>query len=459
MKIHRLIMVMVICFVSPALQADPFDTYLEDISVRTDGGGSRSADGDRRGYLTGGNVRIRFKGSKFRNTDVYRVTAPSWELGCGGVDLHLGAFSHISSDAFVEMLKSLLSPDMVAYAFKLALNQFCEDCASLIAGFEKTLNSFNKMFKTSCEERGRMLYESAGKPMGQYAVDKFRQLAAINPFSDKDQNETNTDPQAPAEALDEAPEKEKGNIVFNFIKEENLRQKLGLPLEEEQLQNLVLSFMGTHLILEGENDPTQTSGATGTPGGKTLEPNLDSILPLLQGGAAIKGLKCENPTEGCTEVTANEEIIKFDADDTLKQRLVRKFSSGTPESIIDKFLVHSDGIQLEAEDRKIVALLGRYSSLNHMVYNAVASGNGWPAMFADAAADILAVELAFQFVKDVSIMGREIAQELEMNEKYIANIESSREKLLVELNQYRTDSRQRLLAASEIILNASKRRN
>ena len=138
---------MVICFVSPALQADPFDTYLEDISVRTDGGGSRSADGDRRGYLTGGNVRIRFKGSKFRNTDVYRVTAPSWELGCGGVDLHLGAFSHISSDAFVEMLKSLLSPDMVAYAFKLALNQFCEDCASLIAGFEKTLNSFNQMFK------------------------------------------------------------------------------------------------------------------------------------------------------------------------------------------------------------------------------------------------------------------------------------------------------------------------
>lgn len=69
------------------------------------------------GYYTGGSLVTR---NQARNIQPATIQMPGFRAGCGGIDLWAGGFSHISSEAMVEMLRNIGS-SAASYAFMLAI--------------------------------------------------------------------------------------------------------------------------------------------------------------------------------------------------------------------------------------------------------------------------------------------------------------------------------------------------
>ncbi len=87
----------------------------------------------RRGVIAGGNVQIR---NRIVDTNLVTFTPPSFQAGCGGVDLFGGSFSYVSGDQIVPLLKAVAS-NAVGYAFQIGLSAICETCMGAIETMQK----------------------------------------------------------------------------------------------------------------------------------------------------------------------------------------------------------------------------------------------------------------------------------------------------------------------------------
>jgi conjugative transfer pilus assembly protein TraH len=80
----------------------------------TEGGAYRDQMGS---YFTGGSLMTRAKAA---NTNLMSVQMPSFNSGCGGIDLFMGGFSFINAEAFMQMARNIGS-NALSYGFSLAL--------------------------------------------------------------------------------------------------------------------------------------------------------------------------------------------------------------------------------------------------------------------------------------------------------------------------------------------------
>jgi conjugative transfer pilus assembly protein TraH len=69
----------------------------------------------RRGVIAGGGAQFR---NRIVDTNLVTFTPPSFQGGCGGVDLFGGSFSYVSGDQIVPLLKAIAS-NAVGYAFQI----------------------------------------------------------------------------------------------------------------------------------------------------------------------------------------------------------------------------------------------------------------------------------------------------------------------------------------------------
>ncbi|OZA41835.1 MAG: hypothetical protein B7X84_07340 [Alphaproteobacteria bacterium 17-39-52] len=69
------------------------------------------------GYYTGGNI---FARNQVHTSQLATIQLPDYRAGCGGIDMFMGAFSHISSERLIEALKAIGS-NMASYALLLAI--------------------------------------------------------------------------------------------------------------------------------------------------------------------------------------------------------------------------------------------------------------------------------------------------------------------------------------------------
>ena len=56
------------------------------------------------GYYTGGNL---FARNQIHTSQLATIQLPDYRAGCGGIDMFMGAFSHISSEKLIEALKAI----------------------------------------------------------------------------------------------------------------------------------------------------------------------------------------------------------------------------------------------------------------------------------------------------------------------------------------------------------------
>ncbi len=95
---------------------------------------------------TGGSLFMRMPK---RTYPLASVTPPSWNAGCGGIDLFMGGFSFINKEQFVAMLRNIGS-NALGYAFKLAIQNLCPTCDNVMQALQATAQQINRLNMDTC---------------------------------------------------------------------------------------------------------------------------------------------------------------------------------------------------------------------------------------------------------------------------------------------------------------------
>ena len=96
------------------------------------GFGEAVLQGQTMNLYTGGSLFMRMPK---RTYQLATVTPPSWNAGCGGIDLFAGGFSYINKEQFVAMLRNIGS-NALGYGFKLAIQNQCPTCDNVMQALQ-----------------------------------------------------------------------------------------------------------------------------------------------------------------------------------------------------------------------------------------------------------------------------------------------------------------------------------
>lgn len=108
--------------------------------------GPSSYNGQRRGYLHGGQFSGRFR---LTNDSLFSVTPPRVKAGCGGIDLFAGGISFLDPEYLVEKFENILQA-APALAFSMALKAHCETCEDVMSKLEATSSFLNSIQVNDC---------------------------------------------------------------------------------------------------------------------------------------------------------------------------------------------------------------------------------------------------------------------------------------------------------------------
>ena len=128
--------------------ADGIDTQMQSLFNTMVNVTNPSANmGQRRGVFSGGSFVAR---NRIMNESIFNIVPPSFEAGCGGIDLFAGSFSYISGAQFQQLLRSIAA-NAPGYAFQVALENMCPDCMRQLSDLQKKLQALNQGFANSCQ--------------------------------------------------------------------------------------------------------------------------------------------------------------------------------------------------------------------------------------------------------------------------------------------------------------------
>ena len=141
---HKLMIIAVLFLMPQVCNADWVDDWIKQKSVY--GGGSY--DGHDRGFMYAGNASLRYQPSK---DYLVTLTPPSFRNGCGGIDLFMGGFSFLKSQELIEKFKNIMGPAAISFAFDIALETLCPQCASTMKDLENLANKLNQLQLDDCK--------------------------------------------------------------------------------------------------------------------------------------------------------------------------------------------------------------------------------------------------------------------------------------------------------------------
>ena len=81
------------------------------------------------------------------------LRTPSFNAGCGGIDLFAGSFSFISAEQFQNLLRAIAA-NAAGYAFEVALGAMCKECLETMETLQKKIQALNQGFANSCQLAG-----------------------------------------------------------------------------------------------------------------------------------------------------------------------------------------------------------------------------------------------------------------------------------------------------------------
>lgn len=154
------------------------ESFLKD-SVVVTGGSAGYTTTQARGVFSLGEMRV-------VNSDIGTIgmpiqfTSPKIKAGCGGIDATLGGFQFLM-DEMVEKLKKIAAA-APAFAFQIALNFLCPECAQMMAQLEALANKLNSMNMDGCQAM-QGAQEWASKQLETTAAYKAMHGSSDGPFS------------------------------------------------------------------------------------------------------------------------------------------------------------------------------------------------------------------------------------------------------------------------------------
>ena len=249
-----------------------------------------------------GELQLRFP---TRNYQLWSYTLPHISAGCGGVDLYLGSFSHISEEQFKEMLQAV-ARSYSGMLFKVALKSINPLIESTINDLQKTLEGQGWRNGNSCDLAKTLTaqtLQATGDSCETAAMKTYDEdLAAAKRRCRTDQVGTNNDAKRSADpAVQELVQKDM-NLVWEAMRNS--------PFSTEE-KTVFLNIAGTIVIFKPANNGNVPKSPV------EHGPGIDSLSDLLFGnepGTSADRVKLNNwltcndadclaPTRGSVEIT------------------------------------------------------------------------------------------------------------------------------------------------------------
>ncbi len=174
--------------------------------------------GQRRGVLTGGSVNAR---NRIINESLWHVVPPSFDAGCGGIDLFAGSFSFISAEQFQNLLRAIAA-NASGYAFEVALGAMCKECLETMETLQKKVQALNQGFANSCQ-LAKGLVNDVADAFDMKHKDNTSLLGMVKGLGDVFETRSSASGSDPiAQVHDNVPPEERtqieGNLVWQALK-------------------------------------------------------------------------------------------------------------------------------------------------------------------------------------------------------------------------------------------------
>lgn len=273
MLLKRLSVLVLACAIATNSSAMSMQQLFDSVNAQGNVTNPAILQGQTMNLYTGGSLFMRMPHKTY---NLATVTPPSWNAGCGGIDLFMGGFSFINKEQFVAMLRNIGS-NALGYGFKLAIQNLCPTCDNVMQALQATAQQINRQNIDSCETAKGIVNASIPDTWTRGKQDAAKNFGVnANVFSDISDawtNVMNNEPKAndtintvaassPA-AKDAMPT---GNVVWKALKKLN-----GI---DDEYRMVIMSMVGTAIF------PTTSGAAPAIP---VILPSLDISLEQLVG--------------------------------------------------------------------------------------------------------------------------------------------------------------------------------
>lgn len=226
MKYIKIVAVILGLICVDASKAATMESVFDDLNGNVSYGGPAAVQTQTMNMYSGGNLTLT---SPSRSYNLMSIQAPTVNAGCGGIDLHLGGFSFISKEQFVQTLRNIGS-NALGYGFKIALQNICPTCDNVMTSLQNIADKANAMNINSCQAAKGIVNAAANEVFNtQYDTKVMNWGMSDGIFSDATeayrQVKNVFDPAARKDALQQVrnnnPEREEdlptGNVTWQAL--------------------------------------------------------------------------------------------------------------------------------------------------------------------------------------------------------------------------------------------------
>ena len=261
--------------------------------------------GQTMNMLSGGSMFMRMPK---RTYNISSFTPPSYNTGCGGIDLFSGGFSFINKEQFVAMLRNIGS-NALGYGFKLAIQNLCPTCDNVMQALQATAQAMNRLNVDSCESAKGVVQAALPDSWSKDKTNTAKMFGVDgNYFSDvsdawtKVANSlTKTNEQVNKAVADKPEIKDSlpvGNVTWNALK------KLDGLTDEYKM--LIMSMVGTTIFpTDSEKTPIILARKEITVQALIGGNMVDTDTGLPTGKIKLPIWRCSDTTD-CLTVTESE---------------------------------------------------------------------------------------------------------------------------------------------------------
>lgn len=278
----------------------------------------------RRGVFAGGQFTAK---NRIMNENLISFVPPSFEAGCGGIDLFGGSFSFINADQFVQLMRGVAA-NAAGYAFQLALGSMCPECASIIEQIQKKIQQLNQFFGNSCQMAQGIINDTISAANGKQETEASK-ISFRRGIGDIFESWTTAKGKSPVqETADNAPadfqKKIQGNIVWRALKSHAVSGWFAGG--DEDMLEAMMTISGTVIV----GDMVDAGDGKKSPQYTPIKGNKIRFQEIMEGtnGQPIKILRCgDRAVDKCLNPTMQNVVIKG-----FRKMLEEKLLDGTSGS-------------------------------------------------------------------------------------------------------------------------------
>lgn len=376
-----------------------------------------------------------------KNYQLMTAQAPSLNIGCGGIDLTAGSFSHINEAALTAMLQNIGTS--LGYAFLLAIKSSMPEMASLFEYLQDAAAKANAMNINTCQltkgipfvDKGS-LSENLEAMRGHVAsqttslyTDSMQALKATKDDAAKRREATTA-------AIAADPSKKEfyrpGNVVWRALDKTS-----GLDTEDKEF---LMSFMGTIII--NESSGSGTAGGSKAGAWEYKRPLFSSARDFIGYYDATNSVE-KMKIYKCTELVDCKTMTEVDISITSFRKLI--------STKIDNLKNNLQGRQQQtSSDLKLMEA----STISVWKLITVA-GQTSPDLL-EKYKDYIAIDLAYEYVNEIVQVANQTAisgaiqPAAEDAKQALEQLQGNLTKLSTELHQQRVDLTNSVLQTAEL---------